>query len=644
MTQKEWLFENDGAWHTNGDNPVSTLPTSTPVAAFTFTVSGQSVSVDASSSTDTGSTLTSFGWDFGDTVTATGPTASHIYTTPGQKTITLYTTDALGNSATATQYVSISSVTATFTANVNFLAISFDGTGSQSLGSTIVSYLWDFGDGNSATGSNPAHTYATPGPRNVKLTVTDAAGTVASITQQVSPTSVLGNPVAAFTSTVSGMSVAFDASGSTDTTSTLTSYAWTFGDGGTATGKTASHLYSTAGTYTVSLTVADATNQTNTVTKSVVIAAPPVANKPPVASFVFTTSNLTVSFDGTKSSDSDGTPANHAWDFGDGQTVDHTSIPSHTYAKAGTYTVKLTVTDNSGATNVLSKTVAATAVPAPSFVYGTTKPTSANTGAGIIRARPTAAYTGDMTPNSSVTISDKVITGVLKPASGVTVTLSNCVIVLTGSYTSDTRALTADAGNITAEFCDIHSTSYNTHVNGAGLNGLTLDRCEIYDVVDGIDLTGKSTIKGCYIHDLLRISPDSSHPDNVTHCDAIQIVDGDSIDIWGNNIISMASSHSNASTSKHPQGLSCIMLTPNIGNITNLKIRDNWMDGGEISINGGGLDRAKGNTGAITGNRFGRNQYYSGHCIDLDSSATGITTSGNVYEDNGSAVTVRRNA
>ena len=81
-------------------------------------------------------------------------------------------------------------------------------------------------------------------------------------------------------------------------------------------------------------------------------------NVAPVANYSFTTSGLTASFtDG--STDSDGTIASRSWNFGDSTTSTATS-PSKTYAAAGTYSVVLTVTDNAGASNSITKSVTVT--------------------------------------------------------------------------------------------------------------------------------------------------------------------------------------------------------------------------------------------------------------------------------------------
>jgi PKD repeat protein len=80
-------------------------------------------------------------------------------------------------------------------------------------------------------------------------------------------------PTAAFTASCASLVCTFDASASTDDHG-IASYAWTFGDGGTGSGVTASHAFASAGTYTVTLVVTDAAGQTGTVAKAVAVTAP----------------------------------------------------------------------------------------------------------------------------------------------------------------------------------------------------------------------------------------------------------------------------------------------------------------------------------------------------------------------------------
>lgn len=113
-------------------------------------------------------------------------------------------------------------------------------------------------------------------------------------------------------------------------------------------------------------------------------------NVPPVANFSYVASGLTVNFTDS-STDSDGTIASRAWDFGDGGTSTATN-PSHTYAAAGTYSVSLTVTDNGGATN--TKTQSVTVGSSSSQLLG-------NTGFETGTASPWSMSSGTLCSNSA---------------------------------------------------------------------------------------------------------------------------------------------------------------------------------------------------------------------------------------------------
>jgi PKD repeat protein len=91
--------------------------------------------------------------------------------------------------------------------------------------------------------------------------------------------------------------------------------------------------------------------------------APP--NQPPVASFSYGCTQLTCTFNGTTSTDSDGTVVSYAWTFGDGATGAGPQ-PDHTFPAAGTYSVSLMVTDDVGATGSATQQVSVSAAPPPS--------------------------------------------------------------------------------------------------------------------------------------------------------------------------------------------------------------------------------------------------------------------------------------
>lgn len=141
--------------------------------------------------------------------------------------------------------------------------------------------------------------------------------------------------------------VAFSGAASTDSDGTLVSYSWSFGDGVAGSGVSVGHSYAAPGTFIVTLTVQD--NSGNTASDSAVVT---VTNRPPVvnAGPDKTSLSLTaVGFDSAGSSDPDGSIISFAWNFGDGVTASGATA-SHSFAAPGTYTVTLTVTDNSGAT------------------------------------------------------------------------------------------------------------------------------------------------------------------------------------------------------------------------------------------------------------------------------------------------------
>jgi PKD repeat protein len=91
---------------------------------------------------------------------------------------------------------------------------------------------------------------------------------------------------------------------------------------------------------------------------------PPPVNQPPVALFTYDCVGLTCDFTDT-STDSDGTIAAWLWTFGEGLALDTLQDPSHTFAASGSYTVTLTVTDNEGATGLISQVVTVTTVAPP---------------------------------------------------------------------------------------------------------------------------------------------------------------------------------------------------------------------------------------------------------------------------------------
>jgi PKD repeat protein len=141
------------------------------------------------------------------------------------------------------------------------LAVTFDSTGSTDLDGSIVSYLWDFGDGSTSTLANPQHTYTVPGNYVVILTVTDNLGVATTNTVSLAVTAPNQIPVAKFVvippTGPAPLSIVLTSDESYDPDGAVGNREWTFSDGGTYYGNTAYHTFSRSGTYTVTLTVYD---------------------------------------------------------------------------------------------------------------------------------------------------------------------------------------------------------------------------------------------------------------------------------------------------------------------------------------------------------------------------------------------------
>ena len=261
------VTDDDGA--TDSITATKTVMNRPPVASFTETAeivdTEETISFDASESSDPDGTIVSYSWDFGDGTKGTGVSVQHAYSQDGSYIVTLTVTDNDGakDTAEATKMVHNRSPIASFTESAETVSsgesIDFDGSESHDPDGTIVTYSWDFGDGNTATGVEVDHAYEDDGVYTVTLTVIDDDDATGSAT---ATKNVLNRPpIASFTENATIVkkdeAIHFDASESHDPDGTIVNYLWDFGDGNTATGVTSDHAYSEDGNYTVTLTVTD---------------------------------------------------------------------------------------------------------------------------------------------------------------------------------------------------------------------------------------------------------------------------------------------------------------------------------------------------------------------------------------------------
>ena len=229
-------------------------------------------------------------------------------------------------------------------------SISISSAGSSDPDGTIAQYFWDFGDGTNSTDANPSHPYAEPGTYTVSLKVTDNSGDSHSVT--TSATISPKPPIAAANGPYIGGAtdpIEFSSEGSHDPDGSITQYEWDFGDATEHSFEAdPTHVYTLQGNYTVTLTVTDDDNVTNTDTTWCDIAPrPPIPNaNGPYAGIT----GETISFSSAGSYDIDGDIVEYQWNLGDGSGVFMEENPSHVFTEVGNFTVTLTAEDNEGLT------------------------------------------------------------------------------------------------------------------------------------------------------------------------------------------------------------------------------------------------------------------------------------------------------
>jgi PKD repeat protein len=224
--------------------------------------------------------------------------------------------------------------------------------------------------------------------------------------------------------------VSFEAESDAD----ITNYSWTFGDGGSATGRIVSHQYARAGSFPVTLSATRNDGVVGTRSKSIDVGA----GDAPVASFVFSPSSPgvaeTVFFNGASST---ATPprrvTKYQWDFGDGKGGGGT-VTSHKFTKSGDFNVTLTVTDDSGQKGVTSNTVTvgegSEGGLEADFTFSPTDPVSGspvsfNSSASTSSSDPIVQYTWDFGDGSAtVNTTNKIVNHTFGATGTYTVTLT----------------------------------------------------------------------------------------------------------------------------------------------------------------------------------------------------------------------------
>ena len=297
-------------------------------------------------------------WDFGDGGFDTTTEVVHSYLLEGSYTITLTVSNSAGSDATSV-VVTVLATTLPPDARIAALPTVVE----EGIPTTMArislndpdTLEWEFGDGDTGSGTPVTHTWANAGTYNVTLTATNESGSD-STTVTVTVLTYLPPPIASFDSPALirvGTAAEF-----INTSSNGGTYLWDFGDGGSATTVPAIHTYAAPATLVVTLTVVNRNGTATAIDTVEVLPALPVAG--------FTSSPAAVRI--TESvffTDTSSGAATYAWDFGD-STTDTVASPSHAYAAPGDYLATLTVTNSIGESDSFSATI--TVDPAAPFL------------------------------------------------------------------------------------------------------------------------------------------------------------------------------------------------------------------------------------------------------------------------------------
>jgi gliding motility-associated-like protein len=337
-----------------------------PVAAFSNAIAcaGQFTEFLDASSTGLGS-ITGWQWNFGDgSPVSTEQHPLHVFTS-GNYNVQLVVTGSNGCTDTIQQNINaLQGPTANFSSTPvcpgstsTFSNLSLNGAG------VINNWEWDFGDGSAGLNSaNPQHVFTSAGSFDVSLIVTSTNGCTDTLVSAIN-TNPIPNAAYFIPSGCVFSSLLFP-NLSTLSQGSLASYIWDFGDGSPPTfASSPSHVYTTGGSYFVSMVAISNLGCRDSVTNEVFVFDQPQAD--------FTVNNVCLGDTGffqDISTTTQGSILDWIWNFGDGSAqVYGDAQTGHKYASIGNYTATLVVMNSAGCFDTLQKNVTVKELPVASF-------------------------------------------------------------------------------------------------------------------------------------------------------------------------------------------------------------------------------------------------------------------------------------
>ncbi|MES2132685.1 MAG: PKD domain-containing protein [Bacteroidota bacterium] len=447
-----------------------------PIANFNFTTTPCqttfTVPFQDNSSQNGGPSVTTFIWDWGDGTSAgSNPAETHTFTTAGSHQVEL----KISNGGCLDSITKTITITPKPTANFIFAngclntATNFTSTSTPSV--SLVSQVWNWGDGTTGSGASTNHTYGTASTYTVKLVVTDAGLCKDSINKVIT---IFPKPTVTFTVSpvCMGTAATFTNTSTITPTSTIANWGWDFDNNGTTDNTTQSptNNYAAAGTYTVELKATSNNGCSDSSTIVLKVNALPTATFTPANACV----NANILLNNTSSVPLPDNISLYNWNFGAGATPGASSNqnpPSLVYNTSGIKTITLDITANTTCTATITKTV--TVFPSPVSNFSATAVCQATqtaftdlstTGTGTINA-----WNWDFTSDGSVDNTTQNPTLVF-PSSG---TFTTSLQVTSSSGCSNTFTLPVNVWGHTIPNFSPNNVCYGTATTFTNLTNTT---------------------------------------------------------------------------------------------------------------------------------------------------------------------------
>ena len=302
-------------------------------------------------------------WDFGDGNYSTLHNPVHQYALSGLYNVYLAVYDTSGCTEATNKVILVhANPLANFNDSTSCLNnLTYFSDLSSEGGSSLVSWHWNFGDGDTSNQQNPVHNYASEGTYTVSLTVVNANGCENTLIKTIL---VVFRPVADFIAdTACEGELVFFYDQSYTSYGYINYWFWDFGDGGSSIVQNPVHTYTSHGIYTVTLIIANNQGCYDTVTYTL-----PVYELP-VASYTATTvcESMPTQFTDLSIANSDSIQS-WFWDFGDGYTS-NLQNPIHVFPGTGIYNVTLQIGNSNGCIDDTLMQVVVDSLPSPDFTY-----------------------------------------------------------------------------------------------------------------------------------------------------------------------------------------------------------------------------------------------------------------------------------